>query len=126
MTAQRPSIDTRVIQELKALDEGQGELLKQLVEMFVGGGEERIALLESAHRSGDAKALNAEAHSLKSSAANLGANRMSELCFVLEQTKDPAIAQGPGTAETLKQLRIEFASASRELQAFVDGSGSAA
>jgi PAS domain S-box-containing protein len=111
------SIDAVTIDELRSLDNGRGEVLKQLIDMFVEGGSARIAAIAGACAKGDLKTLNAEAHSLKSSAANLGARRLAEICLGLELTKTREEALAADAAVT--QLQDAFAKASTELKGIV-------
>ena len=108
-------MDQHVIEELRALDEGQGDVLRQLVEMFVASAEGRINKMDQALGTGDLRGLSAEAHGFKSSCANLGANRMASLCQQLEHAKTPEAAAKLGDLPS--KLRAEFALASSELHA---------
>jgi CheY-like chemotaxis protein len=107
-------LELRMIEELRALDDGQGQVLKQLIEMFVEGVPGRIAAIAKAYSEGDLKTLNNEAHSLKSSAANLGAHHVSALCLKLEHAKTPEAAAA--LADIPAQLQEEFEKASAELR----------
>ena len=118
-----PAIHLEIIEELRQLDDGKGDVLRQLINMFVDGGPERIATLERAQAAGDLKTMNSEAHTFKSSSANLGANRMAALCYQLEQARTPDLAVA--VAEVPRQLRVEFERARKELLA-VAGKGSVA
>lgn len=99
-------LEFRMIEELRSLDDGEGLVLKQLIEMFTEGGGPRIALISNAFAAGDLKTMNNEAHSLKSSAANLGAHLVSAICLKLEHAKTPAEAKA--LAQAPVQLQAEF------------------
>ena len=102
------SLDRSVINGLKELREpGQPDPLQELVELFFRDARPRLEAMEQAQTAGDAAKLAAAAHSLKGSASNLGARRLSELCSSLEKqgkAGDLSLA-----VETLKDVRAEFA-----------------
>jgi CheY-like chemotaxis protein len=111
-------IDQQTIDELRALDEGKTGVLRQLVELFDEEVPKRIKAIGRAQASGDFKWMNREAHTLKSSAGNLGAKRLSELCLRLEQINTPEQAR---SADGLViELGAEFEKASAELRALLD------
>jgi len=64
---------------------GDVELLKEVVELFLDDYPSSLEKIESAVASGDAKALEHHAHSLKGSVSTLGANRAFEAAFTLEK-----------------------------------------
>jgi len=86
--AQAPSpstINMATIQALRELDDGEGmELVSQLVSSFLKSADDNFARLTAAAAGGDAKALSQVAHSLKSSAANLGAEALATCYRELE------------------------------------------
>lgn len=107
MTTQTSPIDPKVIESLRELggDDG-GELLKELVNLFLTDTPPRLTAMDAAEKSKDAKALERAAHSLKSSCANLGAVRMSEICKKLElQAKTGSI---DGAADTIVLSMREY------------------
>ena len=63
---------------------GRGELVTQLVSSFLKSADENLARLTAAAAAGDAKALLQVAHSMKSSAANLGAEALAACYRELE------------------------------------------
>jgi two-component system, sensor histidine kinase and response regulator len=82
----RPVLDLEVVDSLKALDEDGGpSLFLELIDLFVEDAAAQLRTLQSALACGDIKALERAAHTLKSSSANIGASRMSGLCFELEK-----------------------------------------
>ncbi|HEX5740688.1 MAG TPA: response regulator [Pilimelia sp.] len=60
-------------------------LLRRIVDSFVGKTPDTVEALRDTVTRGDADAVAAAAHSLKGSAANLGAVRLSHLCADLER-----------------------------------------
>ena len=81
-----PAINQAAIDTLRELEEpGSTELVTQLVNSFLASADRNLALLATAVADGDAKALSQTAHSLKSSAANLGALALASCYRELEQ-----------------------------------------
>ncbi|MDH5538063.1 MAG: response regulator [Rhizobacter sp.] len=89
-TAQAPApstINMTTIQALRELDDDDGdsmELVSQLVNSFLKSADDNLARLTAAAAGGDAKTLSQVAHSLKSSAANLGAEALAACYRELE------------------------------------------
>ncbi len=79
-------LDHTVINGLKELREpGQPDPLRELVELFFRDAEPRLKLMQEAAAAKDMPKLAAAAHTLKGSASNLGAKRLSALCAALEK-----------------------------------------
>ena len=98
------AIDRPAIQALR--DEG-GNLLSELVDMFIGEVPVQLAALEEALIKGDAIAARLSAHTLKGTGGNFGASRMQILAGAIEEkVRDGSLA---GAAATLVQLRAECA-----------------
>jgi HPt (histidine-containing phosphotransfer) domain-containing protein len=71
---------------LRALpSERRSSLLPELVETFADVSSRLVREIREGHRDGDAEAVRRAAHFLKSSAAQLGALRLSELARELEE-----------------------------------------
>lgn len=77
--ASEPSaINLKTIDALRELDEpGSTALVTQLVTSFLQSADRNLERIESALADGNAKALSQAAHSIKSSAANLGAEALA-------------------------------------------------
>ncbi len=73
-----------MIEELRSLDDGAGEILKSIVAIFETSTHELMQELHEASREGQAVRLAQAAHSLKGSAANLGAVLLSAVAHELE------------------------------------------
>jgi HPt (histidine-containing phosphotransfer) domain-containing protein len=65
---------------------GDQRLLHELVEIFVDDGPKRLEALRTAMTSSDAQQLEHIAHSLRGSAAILGAARLQKAALALEET----------------------------------------
>lgn len=71
--------------ELKTLDGGSGDLLAELVALFLEEGKTAVEQLRHAVAGGDFEAIAGLAHSLKGSSQTLGAGAVARLCTVLER-----------------------------------------
>jgi HPt (histidine-containing phosphotransfer) domain-containing protein len=80
-----PAIDRKVLDRLFELqDEADPRLVAELIEMFFESSPERIEQLLAAARTENLRKVETVAHDFKSSAANLGALRLSSLAADLE------------------------------------------
>lgn len=78
-------VDDAVLDELRQLQvPGEPDVVTELIDILLGGLDERLDDLQQAAASGDARRAERAAHSLKSSAASLGARRLARLCQRLE------------------------------------------
>jgi CheY-like chemotaxis protein len=102
------TLDRTIINGLKELREpGQPDPLRELIELFLKDALPRLQQMEAAAAAGDLPKLAAATHTLKGSASNLGARRLSSLCAALEkQAKGGDTGQ---SAETLSAVSAEFA-----------------
>ena len=81
-----PAINAAAIETLRELDEpGSNELITQLVSSFLKSAESNLERVAAALAEGNAKAWAQAAHSLKSSAANLGAEALAGCYRELEK-----------------------------------------
>ena len=86
VTPTTSAVNRATIATLRELDDaGSMELITQLVNSFLGSADERLDRVASAAAEGDAKVLAQVAHSMKSSAANLGAESLAECYRDLER-----------------------------------------
>ncbi len=80
-----PMIDPSVIASLRELDDdGGSSLLIEVIDLYVNEASAQVAALQSALQSGDLRALERTAHTLKSSSANVGALGFAALCADIE------------------------------------------
>jgi HPt (histidine-containing phosphotransfer) domain-containing protein len=98
-------IDAAMIHNLKDL---LGDRFNELVDRFVQDGERRMALLRSAMPARDFDVIHAEAHGLKGSSRNVGANTLGDVCDQLEQS---------GRNKKLDNLATLFAALEQEFAA---------
>ena len=72
--------------------------------MFVASGEKLLDTLRQAHARGDSAGVGRVAHTLKGSAANLGAFHLADACRRLED----ALSSGADVGEAVARIEIEF------------------
>jgi HPt (histidine-containing phosphotransfer) domain-containing protein len=97
------AIDTAVLAGLRDLqEEGEPDLVRQLIALFLAGTPPRLDALRAAAAGGAATALAREAHALKGSCASLGAHAMARLCEELEALDGPEdLARATATVDRL-------------------------
>jgi len=101
------SLDAQVLANLRQLQEpGETDFVTELIDHLLADAPARIDAMDVAIRQRSASALERVAHSLKSSAANLGGTELSRLCGLVEQHA----AQGnlEGLEIVVDQLHAEF------------------
>jgi len=82
----KPAINPDVLESLKELDPAGGmDLAKELLRSFLESAPRSVAQLEASIIDGNSKGLGQAAHSLKSSAANVGAETLSNSYRELEK-----------------------------------------
>ena len=112
------AIDQDAIDRL--VEWGGDKLLKQMLRLFLDNTPERFEQIESGLApGGDLDEAHRGAHSLKSSAANLGAMGVSELAAQLESaTKSGGLEE---SKELYTQLQAAYAEAEAVLQGLLAG-----
>lgn len=111
MTEPRPVVDMAALERLTRL--GGAKLLRDMTELFLTHGRERLDALLAAASAGDAPGVERAAHSLKSSAGNLGARQLQHTAESLE-----AIAfNGMLDHELVKRLAAEYEASADVLRA---------
>jgi HPt (histidine-containing phosphotransfer) domain-containing protein len=81
----RSLLDPKTLANLRALQRpGGGDVLSQIVHLYLEKAPQLLALLHEAVTRNDAAAIFRLAHSLKSSSGNVGAVTLVELCQELE------------------------------------------
>jgi len=108
-------IDMEVVAALRDLcEEGEPSLLDELIEIFLDDTPRRLEDLVQAFEEGNAHALEAAAHSLKSSSANLGALVFSGLMRDLETAgRNADLAQA---TQHVDQVKHEYSRVETELR----------
>ena len=100
-------LDRSILDGLRELREpDQPDPLVELIELFLRDARPRLERMSAAAQAGDWPGLGANAHSLKGSANNLGARRLSSLCATLE--KQGKANDGAQASATLAEVQSEF------------------
>lgn len=108
MSAAEEKIDTAMLTQLKEL---LGERFVELVDRFVEDGSKRMGLLRDAVPIREYEVIHAEAHGLKGSSRNIGANPLGDMCASLESK---------GKNEDDSDLETLFAAVEQEFAAVCD------
>ena len=96
-------------------EEGEPDILNELIELFLHEAPPQLAALGEAIESGDATTVEQVAHTLKGSSGNMGAVRMAALCAELE--KVGGSRQLTRAPQLLERLEVEFDRARQGLNA---------
>lgn len=108
------AIDPQAIAGLRELNPDDPAFLRELIDLFVQDGAERVAEVERAVANQDAQLLIRAAHTLKGSCSNFGAGELARLTGVLEKHgKNAAFGEA---LTTLPALRAEFAAVGEALR----------
>ena len=78
------TIDTRALDQLQELIGGDKDTLHELIETFLEEGNDIVADMRTSVSDNDLDLLRRSAHSLKSSAQDFGAVKLSSVCASLE------------------------------------------
>ena len=113
-------IDHDAINRIRAIQgKDNGSLFERVVAQFANTAPSLVATLRLQHDAGDVEAMWRTAHSLKSSAATLGAARLSRRCAEIE-----AIARGSGAGPVgrlLDALDADLVAAQNGLKELIGG-----
>jgi two-component system, sensor histidine kinase RpfC len=110
-----PVLDTRVLQDLEKL--GGDAFVRDLTTQFLADASMLIAEVEEAAAIGDVQMFQDRIHALRSTAANIGAQRIYELCLSWRQTiaSDLAANRDDYTSKLSEEFeRVRAALASTE------------
>ena len=113
-----PIFDPKAIERLK--EWGGEELPKKMIEIVLRDTPSRMGRIEKGLDDGDPANVEAGAHSLKSSAGNVGALRLQALLQVVESA---AVEKDlPGLLQRLPELKETFERTLEALENFKEGS----
>ncbi len=74
-------LDMKVVEELMSFsDDGDPELLLDLIQMFLDDGPSKVRSITEGLIAGDFELMERAAHSLKGSSGNLGARHLQDAC----------------------------------------------
>lgn len=98
------SVNTAMLDELKELLE---EGFLELVNRFLSDGQDRIEKITAAIKANDSESLYIQAHGLKGSSRNMGADTLADICDQLESMGQSCDIDSPRTI--VATLETEFA-----------------
>lgn len=101
---------------LSQLQELLGTRFGELVDRFIGDGSRRMELLRTAVVEKDYEAIHAQAHGLKGSSRNMGANGLGDICGDLEERG--RTSDGDNLPALFAALEQEFAAVCQCLRGF--------
>lgn len=117
-----PVLDAGVLSELNGSVGGDREFVVELIRTFLSDGTEQVEAIATAVSAGDDQALVRPAHTLKSSAATLGARRLSAMARSLEMAgRSGSLAAS--LAKDVEALHTEWEAATSALMAWSDEEG---
>ena len=94
------NINTHMIDELKELMEDDFPVL---IETYIEDGDERIESLQSAIDDNNSEQVREVAHAFKGSSANLGATKLSEVCYSLENIgREAKLVEAQAVLDSIK------------------------
>lgn len=108
-----PVIDSEAINNLRELSPDDPEFLVEIIDIFLADTPQRITELETCLQKQDVDTFTRAAHSIKGSAANLGALRLRAAAEELEHH-----SRASGLTETdtmIAEIKSRFAEAKTEL-----------
>jgi HPt (histidine-containing phosphotransfer) domain-containing protein len=109
-------IEKEIFEKAKEWVDDYGEdFLIELIDVYLGDTPTRLAQLQRAVDNGDADTLSREAHTLKSSSANVGAMTLSAIAQRIEQVGRAGSAAS--AAREVRQMTTAFAQVKATLQA---------
>jgi hypothetical protein len=102
----RDPLDRSQIEFLVSLDDGEGELLAEIVREYLLATEQCATELVRLLGEGDGPALERTAHTLKGASANVGATGLADVCALLEKSAHEG--QLSEAAELMEQFGEEL------------------
>lgn len=109
-----PVVDRSAIQRLGRI--GGQDLVRRMLELYLANGAERVHTLSGCAGEGDVQGVERAAHTMKSSAGNVGAVRLQRLAERVEA----AAAEGVIDRSLVTQLLHEFEESTRVLRTVLE------
>lgn len=112
-------LDMSVVEELLSFsDDGDPELLLDLIQMFLDDGPSKVTAVMEGLAAGDFEKMERAAHSLKGSSGNLGAKLLQDTCeLMLIATRNHRLEESRQLTGTLSARYAEAAAALQRLYA---------
>ncbi len=112
--ADLPTLDPSALDEIRSLQKpGEPDLLGKVIETYLQSSTELCAAICDGSDAADAAAMEAAAHTLKSSSGQLGGRRLQALCKELELRSRAGSTEG--SLELATQIRGELEALQRAL-----------
>lgn len=105
-----PVVDRAAVERLGRI--GGADLVRRMLEMYLENGADRVRAVSDCARAGDVNGVERAAHTMKSSAGNVGAIRLQRVAERLEA----AAAEGVIDRALVTELLHEFEESTRELR----------
>jgi len=112
-----PVIDPGALARL--LEWGGEDLPRKMIEIFLSHAPRRVEQIRDGLRENDPRGAVEGAHSLKSSAGNLGASRVQTLCHDVERMAEDGDLSA--ARKLLPELERAYARAREELERILEG-----
>ncbi len=119
MAAELPILDEGVLAELLDSTGNDVAFVRELIATYLADTPPQLAAMTAAVDADDAAALVRPAHTLKSSSATVGANRLSVLARELEMAGRSGSLE-PAVHGTLEAVRVEWRAAAAALSTWPD------
>jgi HPt (histidine-containing phosphotransfer) domain-containing protein len=113
--AAEPRLDLAVIERVRELESVRPGLLQRLIEVFDRNAQQIFDALDARLAAGAVEDLRIGFHSLKGTAASLGALRLSHLAMLTEQACSDGVVDA-NLHPLLQQLQLEFTAVRDELR----------
>lgn len=109
-----PVIERAALERLTRM--GGGRLVRQMLEMYLSLGAERLEALRSAAAAGDADRVERAVHTLKSTAGNVGAVRLQYTATEIESRA----AAGVIDMELVNRIPLEYEESAQALRTLLE------
>jgi HPt (histidine-containing phosphotransfer) domain-containing protein len=93
-------MDWSRLEQFKEFDDEERSMTREVIALFASDAPNRMEDIRAALAASDSAELSRAAHALKGSASNVGAEALSDACFVLEQS----CLQGQWPADAAQQV----------------------
>ena len=104
-----PTLNGSALERLEKL--GGKTLVRQMIELYLANGPERVRALREGVEAGDAERIERAAHTMKSSAGNLGATKLQHTADALESLASSGVVD----AVMVERLVTEYEESERAL-----------
>jgi HPt (histidine-containing phosphotransfer) domain-containing protein len=112
-------LDDSTLAELLASVDGDTEFVVQLIETYLADAPQQLSAIDAASAASDAAALVRPAHTLKSSSATVGAQRLAALSRRLEAAGRSGTLEVESTRDDLAALPAEWTATAEALRGWV-------